>query len=365
MGNLILNTLEIRNFRAFELLRIEQLGRVNLITGKNNVGKTCLLEALQLYARKSSLPASIWKIVTARDKAKRRLVNTGDILAALRYLFHGRQEMRAHVKPIQISPIDSPEEMLSIAIDWPIAKTKNGSLHTHPLLPGEEYTTEHHLPRFIIQTEGSLFSYPLNPSFSQQIFRPSAKEMNCIFIPANGLREEQIIELWDGIALTNLEQEILAALRLIAPGVEGLNFVGSPTLDPGEREAIVKIANVNEPFPLSNLGDGMQRILGISLALANAKDGMLLIDEFENGLHYSVQADLWHLIFHIANRLNVQVFATTHNWNCIEAFQKAMQEAPQSNGFLIRLENKKGNSVSTLFDNRKLGIAARERIEVR
>lgn len=247
MGTFMLDTLEIRNFRAFEHMRIEQLGRVNLITGKNNVGKTCLLEALQLYASKSSLPASIWEIVTTRDKVKRRLANTGDILAALRYLFHGRQEMRAYAKPIQIGPIDAPEEMLSIAIDWPSAKTKNGSLPTRPpLLPGEEYRTEHHLPCFIIQMEGSLVSYPLNPSFSEQIFKPGTRRTNCISISANGLREGQIIELWDSIALTNLEQEILAALRLIAPGVEGLTFVGSPTLDAGEREPIVKISNVDE-----------------------------------------------------------------------------------------------------------------------
>ena len=109
----------------------------------------------------------------------------------------------------------------------------------------------------------------------------------------------------------------------------------------------------------------MQRVLGISLALVNAKDGILLIDEFENGLHYSVQPDLWRLIFHIANRFNVQVFATTHSWDCIEAFQKAVQEVTESEGLLIRLENRRGNTVATLFDERKLGIAAREQIEVR
>lgn len=75
MGTLMLDTLEIRNFRAFEHMRIEQLGRVNLITGKNNVGKTCLLEALQLYASKSSLPASIWEIVTTRDKVRNPRIN--------------------------------------------------------------------------------------------------------------------------------------------------------------------------------------------------------------------------------------------------------------------------------------------------
>ncbi len=56
MATLILSSLEIRNFRAFHDLKIERLGRVNLIVGKNNVGKTSLLEALQLYARRVSTP---------------------------------------------------------------------------------------------------------------------------------------------------------------------------------------------------------------------------------------------------------------------------------------------------------------------
>ncbi len=114
-----------------------------------------------------------------------------------------------------------------------------------------------------------------------------------------------------------------------------------------------------------SLGDGMLRTLGISLALVNAKNGILLIDEFENGIYYTVQPDLWRLIFQVARRLNVQVFATTHSWDCIEGFQKAAQADDQNEGMLIRLEYKKDEVAVTLFDERRLGIATRERIEVR
>ena len=109
----------------------------------------------------------------------------------------------------------------------------------------------------------------------------------------------------------------------------------------------------------------MQRLFGIALALVNARNGILLIDEIENGIHYSVQPDMWHLIFRVAHQLNIQVFATTHSWDCIEAFQKAAQEDTQNEGLLIRLESKKSKIVVTLFDERQLGIATREQIEVR
>src|SRR5437868_6617271 len=127
----------------------------------------------------------------------------------------------------------------------------------------------------------------------------------------------------------------------------------------------VKIAGIDEPLPLRSLGDGMQRMLGIALALVNTRDGMLLIDEIENGIHYSAQLDLWRLIFRLAHRLNVQVFATTHSWDCIEAFQKAAQENEKEEGVLIRLSSRKGEIGVTLFDEEELGIATREQIEVR
>ena len=66
----------------------------------------------------------------------------------------------------------------------------------------------------------------------------------------------------------------------------------------------------------------------IVLSLVNARGGVLLIDEFENGLHYSVQLDAWRMIFNLAQSLNVQVFATTHSWDAVESFQTAAAEAP-------------------------------------
>ena len=258
-----MNSLEIRDFRAFRDLKIEHLGRINLLVGKNNVGKTSLLEALRMYASRATTPTIISEVMET----------------------------------------------------------------------------------------------------SNEIRQPS-KEITCVLVPANGLNRKQIIELWDRIALTGLEVEVINALRFIAPGVEGLNLVSTPTSN-GERDLVVNVAGIDEPLLLSSLGNGLWRILGIALALVNAKDGILLIDEFENGLYYTVQPEIWKLIFRVARSLNVQVFATTHSWDCIEAFQKAAREDLQSEGVLIRLEVKKSRIVPTLYDQRQLGIATREHIEVR
>jgi predicted ATP-dependent endonuclease of OLD family len=95
---------------------------------------------------------------------------------------------------------------------------------------------------------------------------------------------------------------------------------------------------------LRTFGDGVNRLFGVILSLCNARNGVLLVDEIENGLHYSVQTEIWRTIFRLANTLNVQVFATSHSWDCVRAFQEAASESPQD-GVLVRL-SKVDNSES-------------------
>jgi predicted ATPase len=368
MERLILESIEIQKFRAFDHLIINHLGRVNLIVGKNNVGKSSLLEALQIYAHRAS-STIIRQILGARDENRRSGApineNIERTLSYAKYLFYGRKEIRVPSESIQIGPVNSPKETLTVKIDWFIRTVDNtGLTQFQKILTEEDGVSENSIPRFIIQFGGKReFHFPVDLRASSRGLRPEFGTITCISSEANGLNKKEIGALWDSIALTPQEKEVLNALRIIAPGVEDISIVGDPVYAE-ERIPIVKVLNIDEPLPIRNLGDGMQRMLGIALALVNAKDGILLIDEIENGLHYSVQADLWRLILQLSHRLNVQVFATSHSWDCIRAFQEAAQEHEQE-GVLIRLENKAGNVSAVLFDEHNLGIATREQIEVR
>jgi AAA15 family ATPase/GTPase len=128
---------------------------------------------------------------------------------------------------------------------------------------------------------------------------------------------------------------------------------------------MVKMRDAPERIPLRSLGEGMTRLFGIVLALVNVQNGLLLIDEIDSGLHYTVFPDLWRLVFKLAARLNVQVFATTHSWDCIAGFQQAAQDAENEEGMLIRLERRQEHIVPISFDTSRLSIATRQEIEVR
>jgi hypothetical protein len=385
-----LDSLEIRGFRAFEHLRIEKLGRVNLITGKNNVGKTSLLDALWLYAYQGSLDV-IWQILEARDERKRPQITNPDDedelpalvrstlknyklnqsqLPSLKYIFHGRRDIRKKTEPVQIGSINFQNESLSIGIGyWYLEKSAIGNEQRRRYKPLEFEQREKIDDAFLalwIRSGRKIESvYRLDePPFA--MFRGKEPMFKCLFVFSDGLSDSEIADMWDGIVFTSLEDKVIDALKIIAPEIERMNFIGSQTSgEELERIPVVKMQGFDEPLPLRSLGEGMNRLLGIALALVNAKDGMLLIDEVESGLHYSVQPDVWRLIFETARRLNVQVFATTHSWDCIEAFQNAVQDSGEEEGYLIRLENKRNQIISTLFDKRRLDIATREHIEVR
>lgn len=368
MGNLLLNSLEIQNFRGFRHLKIEHLGRVNLIVGKNNVGKSGLLEALRLYAQRG-IPTLIRSLLQERDEIKlyHSDINSmnaeiEEMLSSLRYIFYGRKDVRGIVQPIYIGPMNSPDNVLSIVVNWYVELfDEDNGIKRRRLQPAEYGIADALIPYFDIQLGVQPKTNYRVSVRSTRLLGLEVDEIKSSFIPSSGFNNSEVGILWDQVALTEYEKQVVAALHIIAPGVEGVSIIGESR----DRIPIVKIAGIDERLPLRNLGEGMQRMLAITLALVSARDGILLIDEAENGLHYSVQPELWQLIFQIASRLNVQVFATTHSWDCIEGFQKAAQENTQEEGVLIRLSVKNDEIAATVFDEEELGIITRDQIEVR
>jgi AAA15 family ATPase/GTPase len=353
---LLLDSLEIKGYRCFEHLTIEKLGRVNLIVGKNNVGKTALLEALRIYFQQGKI--SLFKDISyARDESSKFIREDEDFTELLSNFFQNRS-LEPHNK-ITIGKTIQNEERVIIQI-----------------LPGSEINSEDNQQRLfrdldalhivVIIGQDILYSIPLNIvsrrlRFTSEI-RNQTSSTNLQFVKASGLDDEDIANLWDKIVLTDLEEFAVESLKLIAPNVQRISFRGEDRRN--QRIPIVKTSDSEKPFPLRSLGEGMSRILGITLSLANGKNGALIVDEIESGLHYSVLPDVWKLIFKTAKDLNVQVFATTHSKDCIEAFAQAAVDSPED-GMLIRLERHAEKIVAKTINEEMLADAVNYDVEVR
>jgi AAA15 family ATPase/GTPase len=93
----------------------------------------------------------------------------------------------------------------------------------------------------------------------------------------------------------------------------------------------------------------------------------VLIDEFETGVHHTLHAELWRTVFHAAEQLDVQVFATTHSWDCLRGFAEAVAEDETNDGVAIRLEKVEGEEQTgaVIIDREGLPVIVRDEIEVR
>ena len=165
------------------------------------------------------------------------------------------------------------------------------------------------------------------------------------------------------MVFTSFENSVIEALRLVVgKDLERIAIVSD--LYNRRSRIVAKFKNFPGPVPLKRLGDGAQRLFGIAVALANCQDGILLIDEVENGIHFSIQPALWRMIFTAARKGNIQVFAATHGWDCIVGFAIAANQSPEV-GALIRLEQFKQQIDAIHYSEEELEVAAQQRIEVR
>jgi len=363
VSNLILDSLEIRNFRGLKELRIEKLGRVNLIVGKNNVGKTSVLEALRLYANPGHYETLI-ELLQVRDLLEVQTVQEESIRRLLPYteLFYSENRSVWLENDLQIKIGNHGLESSTLTVSFP---------SNEEVVASGLYEYGYYLK---CEYDGEKFACPLWEMGTSQLnafyqfaihrgFKLPSKRFEIARIDAGGLPPDLDGVYWDRIALTEREDYVIFGLRLISSSVDRL--ILKPVNERAKKRVpFVKLSGQTSPVSLKSLGDGMSRVFGIVLSLVNAQGGFCLIDEYENGLHYSVQSAIWQLVFNLASRLNIQVFATTHSYDCIRAFQEAAKESAEE-GILIGLVQKKGRLFVGEYDEEELGVAVEAQIEVR
>jgi AAA15 family ATPase/GTPase len=174
---------------------------------------------------------------------------------------------------------------------------------------------------------------------------------------------QKLSDLWNSILLTPKENKVVSALQILEPTVSRIGFTSYPNY---HANILIKLDTYPQPISLTNMGEGMRRILAIAMASVTVENGFLLVDEIETGLHYEAQSQMWSFILEIAKEFNIQVFATTHSWDCIASFQEALAQLKDNSiGKLFRLSRQDENIRVVEYNTDELSIAVRQSIEVR
>ena len=366
----------IRGFRGIGELAIPRLGRATLLAGKNGAGKSTVLEAVRLYAARGS-SAALSALLRGRDEIPPG--HGGGLLAEPDWgaLFHGR-EISDDVC-IAIGPCQDADRQLRVS---PTVLEPEQAASLGRMLPGIFLQDRLHALRIMFGNDEQLVPYlrvqdeSSSDPDAQGAIRGARRFLErtdppqpavCEFLGPGLLGNAAMSLYWDGVALTDDEDRAMDALRMIGVDIDRVAMIGNDTgkARPGGRRAIVRLAGRSEPVPLGSLGDGARRMFGVALALANSRDGFLLIDEAENGIHHSVQHSFWRMVIETAQANNVQVLATTHSWDCVRGFARAASELEQAEGVLYRIERDDGKVRAVDYPEKALQVVTEQRIEVR
>jgi ABC-type branched-subunit amino acid transport system ATPase component len=355
----MLDSLRITGFRAFSELSVERLGRVTLVVGKNNVGKTTLLEAVHLHASGTYALSAARRILERRDEY---LADEPDAVD-LERLFHRTNGTRSDIARISNA---AGGHALELSTNW--AWWEGDDEHRdrrQGTTPPDDVDAQRQMVARLHNLSGrgwrDVWVALAHPDTA--IYRPKLRDSPSVLLPSAGFRAEaiDIADLWDDVVLTDREQKIVDVLQVVEPDLERIVMVKAGR---SRRTAVAKVKD-RSPLPLRSLGDGMNRLLEVALGLVTVGEGgSFLVDEIDSGLHFTTLVDVWRLVFESAARFDVQVLATTHSWDCIEAFQQAAVAHP-AEGVLVRLQRTGDVITSEAFTEDELTVITRESIEVR
>ena len=310
--------IEIKNFRGIDHLKIDDFSRVNVLLGQNNSGKTSILECLLMVMGMSNpdLPQNI-NSVRARNFSS---------FADLTYMF---RNLDLQTKPeIAAELFDASKRRLALSLTYVFDQKAQQSYQNGQIPTSETKTFLNTLKmNFEVEEQEDQHSYESSITVNQEGYVTGKKvaegylEKNSVaFLSADlsaGNPAKDLVELAkrkrkDVVAdyLRNFDQRISA--------VEILNNV-----------AYVGMEGIDQLLAINMMGDGMRRFLNIVSAAANPTNNIILIDEIDNGLHYSAYKKLWEAIFTLATSTNKQVFVTTHSRETLYRLNEMLEEHPE------------------------------------
>jgi hypothetical protein len=374
----MLSTLDINGFRTFEHLRVDGLARVNLFVGSNNAGKTSVLEAAEILFA-GGRPWALLRSPTRRGDGFLSEVRSSRDAVDIRHLFHGhdlkagsRFQMvgqgirRRHVEcQVVPAPMDDqgsgqPQPLLRDEA-WQGGQGWEDKADFGPplalQLSGDQIST----PRVVLLTESG--ALPISAA-AHRLPGEEDTDTPSNFVGTMDL-EYRLNQLWDQILLTPNEEKVTEALRIIEPSIERVASLSRPSVRGAPSPMVLRLRDTESRVPIGSMGDGLKRLLVLSVNLVTSAGGALLVDEIDTGLHHSVLTQMWRLLIETAARLNVQVFASTHSLDCIQALATVCEKFPLLGNELAVYRVQEQSESPVRYSANDLALAIRHEMEIR
>ncbi len=353
-------SLSIRHFRGFQDLRVVGLDRFNLFMGRNNVGKTALLEAVFLLAGPTNPelplrlnwfrgvdqarvdPEELWGwLFYDKDFKKAITIELQDVSGKKRRLIV-RLEERKEIR-FKEGRRPSPKGARSSAT----AATKSPPT-TLRLDYRDEAGHDFHTRAYVSESE-------------LKLERAAALAVpNSIYVSARSGYSSENPERFSKLQAEGKEPRLLGPLRILEPRLKSLHVLVT-----GAGPMIHGDVGMGRMVPVPMMGEGVGRLLTFLLGITASPRAFVMIDEIDSGLHHSVMKDVWSAIAETARQDDVQVFATTHSWECLRAAHESFAQGEQYDLRVHRLDREQGRVISTTYDPEMIETALFSGLELR
>lgn len=353
----------IENFKCFKRLNFPDLSRITLLGGRNNVGKTATLEALAIFYGRVG-PRMFYRYLAWRGI--RGISNEPDFVMAP--LFRNYQVDNK----ISISIVDDGrEETMEIefhpsyqhrAIEKSLTEKDNANL--------SDGIDENVYPPYIVDItykskgEAVRKAQIINDAAISEVRGDQSLlyPQNVVYVGvATRSYSDSDVFRFGQLDIIGKQDIILAALRILEPRLHNLSSIAV-----GQKPLIHGDIGIGRKIPIAHMGEGMGRLLSIALAIAVNKNGLILIDEFEHGIHHSAMPKIWESISKMAQEFNCQIISTTHSYECLQAAFEGTSNAGLADEFrYIRLDRNEQNIVAKTFTHPMIGAAIDRGWEVR
>jgi len=346
-----ISSIEIKNFKNFNNLEVKSFNKnINFIYGGNNVGKTSLLEAIFLL------------LCYSPDQGNPNFLN-GSFGVILRYQFYraiNYSSQESVFKSLWNTIFRNPGKSIELA-----AELENGSKLSLSISQG---FNEKSSSREVVfkwnytkdsKEEPQTLKCNVEPLrfFDPNIFNPNniyppfkvslpeghiSEQFNLFYIPSTFTFDSVTTNnIYGDIISANKKKEFVDKLKIVEHDIEEMEII------PSDLNAVV-VRKKDVLLPISQMGEGFLRmfyIIGISLTHEN---GIILIDEIENGLHWSIQKKIFENIFKLSKELNIHYFIATHSAEFVQEGFETLEDDDLNSIGAIRIV-KKDNDVIYAF----------------
>ena len=353
------SSLSIENFRGIRSLRIDNLQRINLVVGRNNAGKTSLLEAAILLGGGGNSP----NVALALGQTRGQLLQGSDEI--WRALFW----QMAPDHPVRISGIRGGQECAvtieglaydatpvageaGVQVPAPITTLREDSeigrlRFVHHLADGRKLET-------MVTRDPNSGGINRVPSLVE---RPAI--IPTVLVPASWPVTLEAAGEFSALLENQREADVVRALQSIDPRIKRVEL-----LLKGMFPTLHLDLGLGRLLPLAVAGAGVVRLFMIALKFAIVRGGLLLVDEIENGLHHSVIDELWKFVANQAEAFDVQVIATTHSDEMMRSAARCQRARSEPLG-LFRLDLVHGEHRAACYNDEALQAVLESNFEVR